>query len=55
MRNLRALALLFALALLPACGSSILAPEPDVLLEEVPLCDPDEPTPGCRGYIGSGS
>jgi hypothetical protein len=55
-KHLRALALLLGLAFLPACGSSVLAPElPDAQFDEVP-CDPEDPESGCLGgYIGSGS
>jgi hypothetical protein len=60
MKNVRAVALLLGLALLPACGSSILAPEvlpePDALFDEAPECDPEDPEASCfGGYIGSGS
>jgi hypothetical protein len=60
MKNVRVLAFLLGLAFLPACGSSILAPEvvpePDALFDEAPECDPEDPESGCLGgYIGSGS
>jgi len=60
MKTVRALSLLFALALLPACGTSPMAPEiQDALLEEgeapcIQIVVEGETV--CRGgYIGSGS
>jgi hypothetical protein len=58
MKSVRALALLFALAILPACGTSPMAPESqDPLLEEGEGCTPVmvDGQLVCRGYIGSGS
>jgi hypothetical protein len=59
MKTVRVLSLLFALAFLPACGTSPTAPEiQDALLEEGETCTPVmvEGELVCRGgYIGSGS